>query len=154
MRLRTFAFATSTLLALAADAHAQAGATNLLRYDAAYPGLKSKYVGQDNEQGVLAWGEGALMASLVAAYEGSGDPKWLVELVDHADAALAERDSVRGVMDYRGKSLPCWRAVKYIPTGEPYCWAEHAGMIATPLAELAALVKEQPALAAVATHDG
>ncbi len=145
----------ASLLALAAvlgAPRAQAGASMLLRYDAAYMANQSWYEGVNNEKGVLAWGEGYVLESLVEGYLASADPHYLVELVDHADAALDERDSVRGVVDYRSKSLPCWRATKY--STKPYCWAVHTGMIATPLVEFAALVKERPELATIATHDG
>jgi hypothetical protein len=151
MLRRAVAVAVALVPALAPRV-AAAGASQILRFEAAYTANQPWYEGKNNETGTLAWGEGYVLASLVEAYLATDDPRWLVELVDHADAALAERDSVRGVTDYRGKSLPCWRATKY--STKPYCWAVHTGMIATGMAELAALVKERPALAGVATHDG
>lgn len=38
------------------------------------------------------------------------DEYYLEKFIDHADHVLASRDSVRGVADWRGLSLPGWRA--------------------------------------------
>lgn len=95
-----------------------------------------------NETATLAWGESYVMMSLVAMFRTTGDPLYLDRLALHADAVLANRDDARGVADYRGVSGACWQNTHYQPNGEPYCYAVHSGMIATPIALFAALVAE------------
>jgi hypothetical protein len=98
------------------------------------------YIGNNNESAYLAWGESYVMMSLAAMYRASQGPEWLDELARHADAALAQRDDVRGVSDYRGVSAACWQNTSYQPSNQPYCYVVHSGMIAYPIAEFARLV--------------
>lgn len=98
------------------------------------------YMGHDNEVAYLAWGESYVMMSLAAMTRATGDPTWLDELARHADAALAQRDDVRGVSDYRGVSTACWQNTSYQSGGEAYCYVVHSGMVGYPLAEYARLV--------------
>ena len=60
--------------------------------------------------GLLAWGESLVMQTYVLMYRTYRDEAYLDAFVDHADAVLESRDIVRGVTDYRGESLPGWRA--------------------------------------------
>ena len=64
--------------------------------------------------GALAWGQSYIQVALMRMYDGFGDRRYLYDLVGHVDDVLATRDSVRGVTDYRGLSLPAWRG------GYPY----------------------------------
>ncbi|MGH3469936.1 MAG: hypothetical protein ACRDQF_19630 [Thermocrispum sp.] len=60
--------------------------------------------------GALAWGQSYIQVALMRMYDAFGDRRYLYDLVGHVDDVLASRDSVRGVTDYRGLSLPAWRA--------------------------------------------
>jgi len=62
------------------------------------------------ESGLLAWGESLVMQSYLLMYRAYRDTEYLDKFVTHADALLENRDSIRGVTDYRGRSLPAWRA--------------------------------------------
>lgn len=60
--------------------------------------------------GALAWGQSYIQVGLMRMYDATHDRRYLYEMVGHVDNVLASRDSVRGVQDYRGLSLPAWRA--------------------------------------------
>jgi hypothetical protein len=79
-------------------------------------------------------------------FRGTGDVGHLVRLADHAQSVLAQRDSALGLTDYTGASRPCWQATKYTTTNQPYCFVVHSGMLAYPMADLALLVSQSPAL--------
>ena len=63
-----------------------------------------------SESGLLAWAESYVMRAYLLMFRAHGDTAYLDSFVDHTDAVLANRDSVRGVTDYRGESSPAWRA--------------------------------------------
>lgn len=100
------------------------------------------YIGQHNEDALLAWGESYVMSSLAAMYRATNHPMYLDRLAVHIDAVLAQRDDARGVTDWRGMSNACWRNISYQP--EPYCYAVHTGMIITPMLEFVGLVQDSP----------
>ena len=121
-----------------------------------------------NENGALAWNQAYVMYAYLRMFEATGDKTYLNRFIVHADSVLNNRDSVRGVKDYRGLSLPAWRASgRYTLDGKPYIFAAHTGMIASPLAEFANIVKDynlpeyqskaavylKAAMDAVAVHD-
>lgn len=64
----------------------------------------------NNDHGALAWGQAYVLIGFIRMYEKYGDTHYLDRLVENVDAVLDNRDSVRGVTDYRGLSLPAWRA--------------------------------------------
>lgn len=64
-----------------------------------------------NEHGGLAWGQSYVLAGFIRMYEAYQDTHYLDRLITNIDLVLANRDSVRGVKDYRGLSLPAWRAM-------------------------------------------
>ncbi|WP_327088294.1 hypothetical protein OIE66_39220 [Nonomuraea sp. NBC_01738] len=70
-----------------------------------------------NELGGLGWGQSYVMAAFVRMYEAYKDTHYLDRLITNADLVLAGRDSVRGVADYRGLSLPGWRNTSYTAGG-------------------------------------
>lgn len=72
--------------------------------------------------GALAWGQSYVLQSFARMYEAYKDPYYLDRLIANADRILATRDSARNVTDYRGESLPAWRAA------HPYT----AGVVALP----------------------
>jgi len=111
-------------------------------YEAAYDNVSGGdwYQDYDNESADLAWGQSYVMMSLATMFEATSDPIYLDRLGEHIEGVLAQRDDARGVSDYRGVSGACWRDVYYTP--EPYCYVVHSGMIAFPIAEFAALVRE------------
>lgn len=100
------------------------------------------YIGENNEDALLAWGESYVLSSLAAMYRATNHPMYLDRLAEHIDAVLAQRDDARGVTDYRGMSGACWRNISYQP--EPYCYAVHTGMLVTPMLEFVQLVRDSP----------
>ncbi|TDC01969.1 hypothetical protein E1267_30545 [Nonomuraea longispora] len=64
----------------------------------------------NNEHGGLAWGQSYVLAGFIRMYEAYRDTHYLDRLVTNIDLVLGNRDSERGVADYRGESLPAWRA--------------------------------------------
>ncbi|MFI6681337.1 twin-arginine translocation signal domain-containing protein [Kribbella sp. NPDC050470] len=71
----------------------------------------------DGRSGMLAWSQSYVLLGLVRMYETYRDTYYLDRLIDNVDQVLAVRDSERGVTDYRGLSLPAWRADHPYTTG-------------------------------------
>lgn len=75
---------------------------------------RSDRIGQSTDPnewlGALAWGQSYIQVALMRMFDATEDVGYLHELVGHVDDVLATRDSKRGVTDYRGLSLPAWRA--------------------------------------------
>ncbi|MDG4784825.1 hypothetical protein O7626_02565 [Micromonospora sp. WMMD1102] len=61
-----------------------------------------------NEAGAIGWGSSWRMHSYLVMAEATGDPEYLHRLARTVDGVLDVRDSVRGVRDFRGRSLPVW----------------------------------------------
>jgi len=59
---------------------------------------------------MLAWSQSYVLLGLVRMYETYRDMYYPDRLLDTVDQVLPGRDSDRGVTDYRGLSLPAWRA--------------------------------------------
>jgi hypothetical protein len=72
----------------------------------------------NENRGSLAWGQSYILRSYLAMYDAFGDKRYLDLLCRNVDAILGIRDSVRGVADWRGESLPVWRG------GFPYTGGE------------------------------
>lgn len=72
---------------------------------------------RDGRSGMLAWSQSYVLLGLVRMYEKYRDTYYLDRLIDNVDQVLAVRDSARGVTDYRGLSLPAWRADHPYTTG-------------------------------------
>jgi hypothetical protein len=64
----------------------------------------------NEDRAALGWGEAYVLQAYLLMYEAHHDPYYLDKAIDHIDHVLASRDSVRGVPDWRGQSLPAWRA--------------------------------------------
>lgn len=62
-----------------------------------------------DEHGFWTWTQSSVMRTYPWAYRRWGDTRYLDALITDADLMLSERDSVRGVTDWRGLSLPAWR---------------------------------------------
>jgi hypothetical protein len=71
----------------------------------------------DGRSGMLAWSQSYVLLGLVRMYEAYRDTYYLDRLIDNVDQVLTVRDSDRGVTDYRGLSLPAWRADHPYTTG-------------------------------------
>ncbi|GAA1593100.1 hypothetical protein GCM10009789_53920 [Kribbella sancticallisti] len=71
----------------------------------------------DGRSGMLAWSQSYVLLGLVRMYETYRDTHYLDRLIENIDQVLAVRDSERGVTDYRGLSLPAWRADHPYTTG-------------------------------------
>ncbi|MER7332774.1 MULTISPECIES: hypothetical protein [unclassified Micromonospora] len=72
----------------------------------------------NDNRGALGWGESYVLQAYLLMYEAHRDTYYLDKAIDHIDHVLANRDSVRGVVDWRGLSLPAWQ------TGDPYSVGE------------------------------
>ncbi|MFI5695098.1 hypothetical protein ACIA58_24805 [Kribbella sp. NPDC051586] len=72
---------------------------------------------RDGRSGMLAWSQSYVLLGLVRMYEKYRDTHYLDRLIDNIDQVLSVRDSERGVTDYRGLSLPAWRADHPYTTG-------------------------------------
>ncbi|REF35116.1 hypothetical protein [Thermasporomyces composti] len=66
---------------------------------------------QPNDHGGLAWGQSYVLMGFMRMYDAYRDTYYLDRLIHNVDLVLANRDSVRGVTDYTGRSLPAWRAM-------------------------------------------
>ncbi|MFA5384987.1 MAG: Ig-like domain-containing protein [Eubacteriales bacterium] len=100
------------------------------------------------DDSLIAWDESYLLRAYLFMYEATGDKQYLDEFTGHADTFLTRRDSVRGVKDYRGLSLPAWRSGKYTDYKQYVIYAVQTGLTITPLALFAADVKKDPSLTA------
>ena len=103
------------------------------------------YMNQSPDQGHIAFGEAFVMKAYVLMYEATKDKRYLDDFIKVADSVLDRRDSVRGVKDYRGLSLPAWRTNKF--SSEYKIYALHTGLIVTPMAQFASVVKKDSNLA-------
>lgn len=63
-----------------------------------------------NERGDYAWQESYVLRAYLVMYRATGETRYLDKFVAHATAVVDRTDAVRGVRDYRGRSLPAWRA--------------------------------------------
>ncbi|MFI7615392.1 hypothetical protein ACIBP6_29595 [Nonomuraea terrae] len=76
-----------------------------------YAGTGGEQAAGTNEHGGLAWGQSYALAGFVRMYETYKDTHYLDRVIETVDQMLANRDSERGVTDYKGRSLPAWRAM-------------------------------------------
>jgi hypothetical protein len=105
--------------------------------------------GYPNDAGGIGWGEACVIRAYLGMYAATGDKAYLDKFVYHADKLLKMRDSDRGVTDYRGLSLPAWRAGDTYTKGKGwYIYGVHTGMTAYPLAEFARVVYSDNSLSA------
>ncbi len=98
-----------------------------------------------NDNGDLAWHEGYLLQAYLQLYRKTGEPRYLQNVVRHAEGILAQRDDRAGRTDYRGRSEATWISTKYTE-GEPYAWAVHTGILCFPMADWAATVLQDSSL--------
>jgi hypothetical protein len=125
----------------------------MARFDAADAAGGAWYSdGPNGRNGDLAWGTSYVMMSYVEMFQATGEVRYLDKLAKMSDDVLMQRDSVRGVRDYRGDLKPAWQNEGY--TKKPAAWAVHTGMIAAPMVELANVVRKNPNLASHVTYDG
>jgi hypothetical protein len=82
--------------------------------DNGYNGGNGRKTDFNEDRGAIAWGEAYILQGYLLMWEAYRDPYYLDKAIDHIDHVLATRDSARGVGDWRGLSLPGWRA------GAPY----------------------------------
>lgn len=70
-------------------------------------GVNGPGVQPDNEAGVIGWGTWRMQGYLLMA-ERTGRQAYAERLAGLIDQVLEARDHVRGVCDFRGRSLPVW----------------------------------------------
>ncbi|HOX37873.1 MAG TPA: hypothetical protein PL033_07785 [Candidatus Brocadiia bacterium] len=101
---------------------------------------------EQKDGGSLAWGESYFLSALVAAYEASGDARYLDILAERGARIFEIRDDKRGKRDeIRDRIMPAWVSKKY-SKGKDFAWIVHAGMITHPLARFVRIVRRDPAL--------
>ena len=103
------------------------------------------------DNGQIAWDQSYILRAYLLMYQTTKDKQYLDLYVGHADSFLARRDNVRGVKDYRGVSLPAWRNGKFENYNKYIIYAVQTGLTAAPLAQFAAIVKNDSALSAYNT---
>jgi len=87
-----------------------------------------------------------VMNAYLLMYQSTGDKQYLNKFISFADSVLARRDSVVGKTDFRGLKLPGWSSNHFDPNITMH-YVMFTGMITTPLAQFATLVKSDAALA-------
>lgn len=129
----------------------------IIDFRALYDRLEQKgkewYKNFNNDAGYLAFREAYVLQSYLLMYETCRDTCYLEKFIDHADSVLKQRDSIRGVTDYRGLSLPAWRRTNepddpnpLILAGRYYHLVVETASIAYPFAWFAQIVKNEPGL--------
>jgi len=89
----------------------------------------------------LPWHTSYAIMTQLAAYEGTGNVRFLHHAIQDIDYVLRLRDDRRGIRDHvRGRVMPSWCSVIYTE-GRPYCFVTHAGMITFPIARCANLIR-------------
>lgn len=102
---------------------------------------------KNNEEGLLAWQNSYSMMGFVLMYQAHRDTRYLDRFIDHADHVLANRDSNRGVVDYRRLSLPAWSNPTLSHDGQtPLISGVETGMILWPFAHYVRTVLQTPEL--------
>lgn len=100
------------------------------------------------EGGAIAWGNSYQLAALVEMLAATRDPKYAPLIVQLSDWIMKSRDDRQGLRDeFRGRVAAAWSSTNYTK-GARYAWAVHTGMIAAPMAQFAALVRNDPSLKA------
>lgn len=115
--------ATTVTAATAATARAETRDYALREtYDWAEAYFTENAVGQpdypNENRGALAWGQSYILRSYLTMYAAFNDTHYLDLLCRNVDAIVKTRDSVRGVTDWRGESLPAWRAFAPYTAGD------------------------------------
>ncbi|MGI6685257.1 MAG: Ig-like domain-containing protein [Bacillota bacterium] len=111
------------------------------------------YKDYNNENGALAWDESYVMRGYLEMYQATKDTKYLDKFIVHGDSVLKQRDSVRGVKDYRGLSLPAWRGgPRYTGNGTYKIFDVHTAMIAYPFAQFATIVNHNSGLSSYKSY--
>ncbi|TYO96451.1 Ig-like domain-containing protein [Desulfallas thermosapovorans] len=94
----------------------------------------------------ICYTDSYVMRAYLLMYQSTGDKKYLNSFTSFADSVLARRDNVVGKTDFRGLRLPGWSSNHFDPKQNMH-YVMATGMIATPLAQFATVVKSDPALA-------
>jgi hypothetical protein len=63
-----------------------------------------------NAEGALGWGEAYILTGYLLMYQATSDTYYLDKIIKQFDQVLQSRDSVRGIKDWRGLSLPGWQS--------------------------------------------
>lgn len=100
-----------------------------------------------NDQGQLAWQVSLHLSALAEMLQATRDTAYASQFVRLADAVAAARDDRHQRVDQvRHHVLKSWGARKYSQQVHTV-WAVHTGLICAPLAQFAALVRQNPAWA-------
>jgi|GEM_PF-3785171 len=129
-------------------------ATKFDRYDKAFNnGLG--YTGTNNLKGILAHSESHWMDSYLVMFEATNNEKYIRQAILHADRVLSQRDNKINVSNWRGEKLGIWSRNDHsrASTG-PFPHLVEQGLITSPIAQIAALIKTTPCLQKLTNTDG
>lgn len=101
--------------------------------------------GLNNDEASIAWGTSYLMMAYNEFYRATGNEDYLRTLKKVIDVVINARDDKRGVALFTGEVAPIWSSVKYSERGR-CAYAVHTGIIAYPIFDFLALIKDKPAL--------
>jgi hypothetical protein len=93
------------------------------------------------------WEESYVTRAYLTMYKATKDESYLNLFTGHIDSQLNRRDHIRKVTDYRGLSLPAWRNGSFTNYQSYWLYAVQTGVTVEPMAEFAAMVYKDPALA-------
>ena len=107
------------------------------------------YIAYSNREAILSQNEPAVIASYLVMYQATSSVEYLRIAINHADAILAWRDDVTGLLDYSGASPPAWSDAHYNADPDDdraYPYALESGELVYPIADLAQIVINDSAL--------
>ena len=96
-----------------------------------------------NEDGSLAWARSRDMMALVAMYDATSDPWYVIRLGEMCEAVMAVRDDLSGKKDDIGRSVPGWGTGRY-SEGKRRIFLVHSGLILQPILEWAVRANRIP----------
>jgi hypothetical protein len=117
-------------------------------------GTTIPFLKDNNEKAALGWGASYQMMAYVELFGAFGEAQYAERAVKLIDAVQAQRDDIRKVKDYRGKSAACWQNKHYQPNQEPYCYVVHSGMLTYPMARFIEHLARYPKMASSKAYDG
>jgi hypothetical protein len=101
------------------------------------------------------WSAAYQLHAYLDFYETTGDVQWLQRFARQAHVMLDQRDSVLGLVDYKGNSVPGWQQRARTSLGTPYTynWLGYNAHVYYPMMRFAALVQATPALQTLAADN-
>jgi hypothetical protein len=98
----------------------------------------NQYLGQNNINQNLTWGESYVLEALVNMYDVTGNLKYLDMFIKHADEVINNRDDRAGQFQV----FPVWSTKSKVYDNQAYGFTVCSGMITYPIARFIHLVKK------------